>query len=80
MSTDDAPAVEYDFGIASVRVEGSSDDSLEDVREAAGEELESITDTVRVLKEMDMEIEEEARERIDAEQLANDSPTGSSFR
>ena len=61
---EDVPVVEYDFGIASIYMQGGDEDSLQDVREAAADDLEELSDFVRELKEMDMDIQEEARERF----------------
>lgn len=64
LGMEDVPVVEYDFGIASIYMQGGDEDSLQDVRKAAADDLEELSDFVRELKEMDMDIQEEARERF----------------
>ena len=76
LGMEDVPVVEYDFGIASIYVQGGEDESLQDVREAAADDLEELSDFVRELKEMDMDIQEEARERFPED---NNSGPGRTF-
>jgi len=76
VSMEDVPVVEYDFGIASIYMQGGEEDSLQDVREAAADDLEELSDFVRELKEMDMDIKEEARERFPED---NNSGPGRTF-
>ena len=76
LGMEDVPVVEYDFGIASIYMQGGEDESLQDVREAAADDLEELSDFVRELKEMDMDIQEEARERFPED---NNSAPGRTF-
>ena len=76
LGMEDVPVVEYDFGSASIYMQGGEDESLQDVREAAANDLEELSDFVRELKEMDMDIQEEARERFPED---NNSGPGRTF-
>lgn len=68
--TDNAPAMELDYGIGRIYVKGDDDTSFEEVVREFDKQKDSMTDTIEQLKEFDYEL----REKYDT-----DSPSGPSF-
>lgn len=69
----DPAIVEVDYGVASVYIQGSPDDSIEDVNEVAESRLRDLEESVAKLKRVDYELGEEF------ESDSSRGPTGSSF-
>lgn len=68
--TDNAPAMELDFGIGRIYVKGDEDTEFSEVVEEFNRQKEDMTGTIEDLKEFDYEL----REKYDT-----DSPSGPSF-
>ena len=65
----ESPVVEVDFGIARVYVEGSEDNTLEEVESVADQKLQDVEPMVEELKRMDHELREEYLIEEDGESL-----------
>lgn len=68
--TDNAPAMELDFGIGRIYVKGDEDTEFSEVVDEFNRQKEDMTGTIEDLKEFDYEL----REKYDT-----DSPSGPSF-
>jgi len=49
--TESNPVIELDFGVAAIYVQGSEDDSIQDVNEVVQEHVEDMPKQIKELKE-----------------------------
>ena len=79
MTEKTGPIVEYDLQIAGLYFEGTEEDSFDDMRAAAKEDLDTLAELVEQLKEIDQEHERTLQEAMQSEEpQATDSSGGTS--
>lgn len=64
--SDDGPAIELDFGVGRIYVQGDENTTFDEVREEFDDQKEDMKETIRELKEFDYQLRDEYDEVADS--------------
>lgn len=70
--SDDGPAIELDFGVGRIYVQGDENTSFDEIREEFDKQKKDMKDTIRELKKFDFELRDEYKDVDDGQR----GPTG----